>query len=326
MRTVERCISAVLTVLVALTAMGASLLGTTRPASAATSGLPRTGALFGAAVSTRPGQDVRTGVTDLESHLGRRMDVHRLYDSWDDPQPNALAAWDATSGRTPVLSIKAQRHNGSVVPWASIAAGREDAAIRAQANGLKRLNVPLFLALHHEPENDARNGTPASYIGAWRHYVSVFRALHVTNVKFTWIMMASSFGQGARKAASYYPGDSYIDVVGGDGYNWYGTQPGKRWRSLADALAPFYAWGTAHHKPLMVAEWGTLEDRAVPGRKAQWLADAAASLKRMPAIKVVCYFHAPVVYPWWVDSSPSALRAFAAMGHDPYFRTAPGSH
>jgi hypothetical protein len=51
----------------------------------------------------------------------------------------------------------------------------------------------------------------------------------------------------------------------------------------------------------MVAEWCSLEDSAFPGRKAQWLTDAATSLKTMRAIKMVCYFDSPLVFPWWVD-------------------------
>ena len=331
MRTVERCISGVraaAATLVAIAFFGAMVLGgaasagATEASAASLPIVPARGALFGAAVTARAGQDYYSAMTDLESDLGRKLDVQRLYTFWDDPQPNQIAVWDTASGRTPVLSIKAARRDGSAVRWADIAAGRQDAAIRAQAAGLQSLNGPIFLSLHHEPENDPGNGTPADYAAAWRHYVSVFRSMGVSNVAFTWILMAWSFVTPA-VADSYYPGDDVVDYLGADGYNWYGTSPDKQWRSLADALGPFYAWGSAHHKPLMVAEWGTLEDPAVPGRKAAWLTDAAAALQTMPAIKVVCYFHAPVTFPWWVDSSQSSLQAFAAMGNDPYFRTVP---
>ena len=69
----------------------------------------------------------------------------------------------------------------------------------------------------------------------------------------------------------------------------------------------------------MVAEWCSLEDSAFPGRKAQWLTDAATSLKTMRAIKMVCYFDSPLVFPWGVDPSRSSLRTFAAMGRTPIY-------
>jgi len=57
-----------------------------------------------------------------------------------------LLAAQQPSGRTPVLSIKAARRDGSAVRWADIAAGRQDTAIRAQAGGLqslKRADLPV---------------------------------------------------------------------------------------------------------------------------------------------------------------------------------------
>ncbi len=284
--------------------------------------VPAHGALFGAAVSNRPDLDVKASTLDLEGQIGRKLDVHRLYDVWDDPQPGPMTSWTVAGGRTPVLSIKASRRDGSVVRWADIAAGREDPQIRAQARGLKALNAPLFLSLQHEPENDPGNGTAADYVAAWRHYVAVFRSENVTNVSFTWILMAWSF-ERATIADSFYPGDDVIDWVAADGYNWYGTSADKPWRPLGDAISGFYDWGTAHHKPMMIAEYGSLEDPQTPGRKAAWITDAAAAIKTMPGIKAVLYFHSPVGYPWWIDSSASAVAAFADMGHDPYFRTLP---
>lgn len=284
--------------------------------------LPAQGALLGSAVSGRPGIDVKTSVGQLEGSMGRKLDVHRIYDVWDDPQPNSITSWTVANGRTPALSIKADRRNGSTVRWASIAAGQEDATIRAQARGLKALNAPLFLALHHEPENDPGHGTPAEFVAAWRHYVNVFRAEGASNVSFTWIMMAWSFERSSI-ADSFYPGDDVVDILAADGYNWFGTAPDKEWRSLAAALDAFASWSAPHGKPLMVAEYGTLEDPAVPGRKAAWIAEAAAAMKAMPGLKVALYFHAPVEFPWWIDSSPSSVDAFAAMGRDPYYHTVP---
>ncbi len=285
--------------------------------------VPPHGVLLGAAVSGRPGSSAKSSVTDLEAEIGRKLDVHRLYDVWDDPQPGPMTSWTVAGGRTPVLSIKASRRDGSVVRWADIAAGREDPQIRAQARGLKALNAPLFLSLQHEPENDPGNGTAADYVAAWRHYVAVFRSENVTNVSFTWILMAWSF-ERPTIADSFYPGDDVIDWVAADGYNWYGTSADKPWRPLGDAISGFYDWGTAHHKPMMIAEYGSLEDPQTPGRKAAWITDAAAAIKTMPGIKAVLYFHSPVGHPWWVNSSASSTAAFATMGGDRYFSATGG--
>ncbi len=275
--------------------------------------VPASGVLFGAAVAPRNGDSRREVFTGLEASAHRPFDLQRLYDSWTDHQPDALTAWTAAQGRIPLLSIKAARGR-TAVSWARIASGAEDAQIRAQADGLKGLHSQLFLAFHHEPENDRASGTPAQYAAAYRHYVNVFRSRGATNVVFVWIMMAGSFSGSHSKALAYYPGDAYVDWIAADGYNWYGAKRGKQWRSFADTFIDFKRFGDAHGKPLMIAEFATLEDRHDPGRKAAWLNDATATIRSWPSLKAVSYFHSPIRYPWWVDTSASSTAAFATMG------------
>lgn len=133
--------------------------------------------------------------------------------------------------------------------------------IRAQARAAAARHAPLLLSFGHEPENE-RNGSPAAYVVAWRHYVAVFRAEHATNVRFVWILMASRFHpRGGRiPAAAYYPGDDVIDWLAVDGYNWFGWRS-DTWRPFTDVFADFVDWATPHRRPLMVAEWGSLKTR-----------------------------------------------------------------
>ena len=70
--------------------------------------------------------------------------------------------------------------------------------IRAQARASAGTHAPLLLSFGHEPENDRNDGPPA-YVAAWRRYVAVFRAEHATNVRFVWILMASSFHPHGRR-------------------------------------------------------------------------------------------------------------------------------
>jgi beta-mannanase len=202
------------------------------------------------------------------------------------------------------------------VSWADIAAGKQDAAIITAAKQLKALGTPVMLAFQHEPENDT-NGTTdtaASYVGAWRRVVTVFRSEGVSNVSFVWIMMASTFSStGAANA--FYPGDSYIDWVAADGYNWAYNQPGQPWRSFQDTFTNFYAWGSAHPKPLMVGETGTMDDPSDPTRKGQWLSNIPAALKTWPKIKAVVYFDASG---WRYDYTTLDLTGFQTLAASSY--------
>ena len=73
----------------------------------------------------------------------------------------------------------------------------------------------------------------------------------------------------------------------------------------------------------MITETGVQEDTSWAGgvnRKAQWFRDALTTLKGWPLVKVFCYWHSNVRYPWWVDTSAASLRAFRDISNDPYMR------
>jgi hypothetical protein len=273
--------------------------------------------LFGAAVGQRSGQKAAQAVASLEDQLGRTLDLRRWYSRWDDPQPASAVRDDAAHGRTTLLSILPRKADGSIVPWSSIAAGLQDTAIIGQADGLRDLDVPILLIFHHEPEYASGFGTAADYVAAYRHYVTVFRAEGATNVQF-----AVAYGAGTfTKSVDYwYPGDDVVDWIGADAYNFNACQPGlPPWRSLAQAAGAFYNWGTAHGKPLVLAEWGSAEDPNDAGRKAQWLADAWNTLQSWPNVRAAAYFDSGGTCPdWWVDSSSASLQAFVTLANSAY--------
>jgi hypothetical protein len=209
-----------------------------------------------------------------------------------------------------------------VVRWSDIAGGQYDADIDATAARIKAFAAPAFFVFHHEPEDEVgQSGTTQDFINAYRHIHDRFVADGVTNLSYVLQLLAFTFSQG--DADLYYPGDSYVDLLGADGYNWNGCPGhGDPWTSFKNVFQGFYDYGLAKRKPLFVTEWGSMEDPAVPGRKAQWITSAAATLKTWPQVKVVTYYHngpPATKCEWWVDSSPLSLAAYIGMGADPYF-------
>src|SRR4029453_3634080 len=85
----------------------------------------------------------------------------------------------------------------------------------------------------------------------------------------------------------------------------------------------FHAFGAAHHKPMMLAEWAGREDPADPGHKATWIDEASTQLKKCADIVGVMYFDADKGCARWVDTSASSLASFRAMAADPYFSPPP---
>ncbi len=300
------------------------------PASPATAPITVTGGvLFGgySSADAHNGRNRQLATAHLEALALRPLAVERVFYRWEDGCVTDDDKVSVGRGRTLLISWDAQHADKSLpaTPWAGIASGRYDAAIDRCAAALAGLAVPVFFTFQHEPETHlgtgaGNAGTAAEYVAAWRHVHDRLRVRGATNVTFVQILMAWTLRHG--RGDYYYPGDSYVDYLAADGYNWYGCsgQPGP-WNSPTQVFAPFYNWGVAHGKPLIIAEWGTGEDPATPGRKAKWISDLTAMVKGWPQIKVVTIFNSGRVPSCarYADTSTSSLMAYQAMGADPYF-------
>ena len=285
---------------------------------------PSTGILLGARAQPQPSDPVVTGDPDedallyLEAEIGRKLTIDHLYVHLGTPFPYARFAWDNASGRIPFVDWDVI---DPFYTWSQISAGKADKIINAEARAAAAYKRPIMLSFFHEPELGVpKYGTPAQFVAAWKHVVDRFRAAGATNVIWVWITEAKVFDQGA--ADGWYPGRSYVDYVGADGYNWFAARshPKALWRSVNSLFSSFYAWSVEKHVPAMIAETGCLEDPSNPDRKAAWFQSADAWLHTHPNIKAFVYFNTTWRWPWLVDSSPQSLAAFRALANDPLFR------
>jgi hypothetical protein len=287
--------------------------------------VPSTGAYLGASAMLRSGETRETAIERTESQIGRTLAIDHQFYKWNQAIPTAQESADVAHGRVPFVSWTAKRTDGTAVPWASIASGAEDAWITARADAVKAFGQPMFLVFHAEPYDESLKGwgAPSDFVAAWRHIVSIFRARGVTNVAWVQVMTSWDYAVAGRMD-QWYVGDTWTDWLAADPYNFF-TRDGK-WVSLKDVASPFYTWGSARAKPLMLGEWGSEEDPASPGRKGQWFDDARAWLKASPNIKAVVYFNNFADgYDWQIDTSSSSLAAFTGLANDPWFTVTPAS-
>ncbi|MEO7573132.1 MAG: glycosyl hydrolase, partial [Acidimicrobiales bacterium] len=290
--------------------------------------LPDDGALFGSHVpaDAHTGPDRRTAVQTFEANTGRVMALERVFYRWDAVFPNADDEWSRDQGRTLVMSWNTGRADGTFVKWADIAAGVYDVDIDAKAAALKAFGAPLVFVFNHEPNNGnnttgEKAGTPEEFQAAFRYIHDRFLANEVTNVSFGLVLMAITFKLA--EADRWYPGDAYVDILGADGYNWYGCNGfgGSPWANVRNVFTDFHDYGVAHNKAMIVAEWASGEDPLDPNRKAQWIRDGAATWKSWPEIKGVSWFNTGTNpgCPRYVDTTPESLAAYVEIGADPYF-------
>lgn len=265
--------------------------------------------------------------TSVQAQLGRRFGVERIYTNWDNPEPTPGVSAAASAGVVPILSIASQLSSGKSLAWSSIAAGADDAAIQAQAAGLRSVGAPVILTLDHEPELMGGKGSASDFVAAFRHYVSVFRASGATNVTFALITGQPVFVKG--QITSWYPGDDVVDWVAADGYNSYGCVQGNNpvWQSFSTIFTPVRTFAEAHGKPILIPEWASTEQPGNPAAKAQWITDATATLASWSDVRAAIYFDAPghagARCNWPLTSSSASLGAFAAAAAGPAFSAFP---
>jgi hypothetical protein len=290
--------------------------------------------LFGMWVNPVDGQTRRQAVEAMEDRIGRPLDIDHYYKAWNEPLIDEYAQWSSSQGHTLFINWKAVRatrtgsgtgRGAGYVTWASIARGAEDGWIRSQARDVKAFGRTVYIAFHHEPEDDRRTGTderagnPRNYVEAFLHIRRVFDRQGAGNARFVWVLMASTFRAG--DAEPWYPGDRSVDVVAADGYNWFGSKhPGSRtWGSFASVFHSAMSFASAKDKPFWVAETGVLEDPGDADRKAQWYEDASDTIRGWAALKAFVYFTGGR-YGWWPQSSSPALKAYRQLAQAPFFR------
>lgn len=158
---------------------------------------------------------------------------------------------------------------GSFVdPGALIVAGTLDIEIRALANVIKDFGDPVFVRPGFEPRpvqldpyQAGYSAGSASYTGAYRRIVDLFRDEGVKNAAFIWcaapltgVAMVQA-GEGPDPEPPWFPGDRYVDWIGIDVFlKGHFTEGGFGYASVSTMLDLADKW----KKPVILAETSAL--------------------------------------------------------------------
>jgi hypothetical protein len=192
---------------------------------------------------------------------------------------------------SPTDAAALAQHSLLLLSWtgtnsSAVASGTDDRLIRKRAREIKATAKPIFA---HE---------------------------HVNNVAWVWCPTAKGFQPGGN-AAAYYPGDREVNWICTDAYPGFGP-----YRSFSTTVQPFLSWASHHRKPVMIGEYG-VPLRYGPQQRAQWLREAAQTVRRNPQIKAFVYFDVdPLSAPgdgFALEPNSPALQAFRAMAGSHYF-------
>ena len=295
--------------------------------------MPTCGAWFGASTPSVDGRyDYTEGLAEYEAVAHSTPDILHFYKTGAAVFPTAAElAMAARPGRQHSLLFYNWKPSVTM-SWRAVANGDADAGIRTVAAGLRRTTLRMFLAIQHEPEDDARGPgsgyEPADYVAMYRHVVGVLRGQGVTNVVY--VMNYMGFGGWSDVVDAFYPGDDVVDWIAYDPYAHAGADDFIDLLDQGSGGWPgFYSWAVAKSPgtPLMLGEWGF--DLASQPASATALDGAAAMLRtRFPMLKALVYWNDTTDRYGYRLDQPSALgvaygQAFAGLAADPYFSQTP---
>jgi Glycosyl hydrolase family 26 len=227
-------------------------------------------------------------------------------------------------GSIPVLSWSSQAIPSTLsqpdFQLSDVISGRYDEYITDFAESARDWGHPFFLRFNWEMNGDwfpwaegVNGNAGGEYVAAWRHVHDIFAAVGATNVSWVWCPFVDP-GDTMTDLSSLYPGDSYVDWTGLDGYNW-GTNPTspRGWRTFDQLFRRTYdeiVESVAPGKPMMLAELGSSEHG---GSKADWIRD---TLTRIPTeyrqIRALLWFDKfDDNMDWPIETSAPATDAFA---------------
>jgi mannan endo-1,4-beta-mannosidase len=207
--------------------------------------------------------DSYAGVTAFANAAGAHPDVVMYYSGWFVPFPSKFATTAANEGAVPLVQM-----DPDSVTVAGIASGRYDGYLSAYAEAVRNYRDPVILSFGHEMNGTwypwgYRHTSPAVFVAAWRHIVSLFRALGAHNVTWLWTVNIINDAHGGNIPVpdQWWPGSSYVNWVGIDGYYLKPT-----W-SFAPLFGPtITAVRQFTSDPILIAETGAVPAAGQPAK------------------------------------------------------------
>jgi len=256
--------------------------------------------------------------------LGSGGDAAWLADLVDEPL--FVHRYGKLSGTVPVGKML---NLSPGVTWQTIISAKPGSQVYNNlvrwADTIKARGTTTLVAFSHEPEAQGSSwlGTPAEFIGAFRKFRTVFESRGVRNVEYTWQMTAYSFRvppTDPRYYMRWYPGDTYVDNVAVDAYNWYNCEHGTGvWKDLDILIDPAVQFARKKGKQFVLGEFSSQSDP----RRAQWISNAEAYFEaNRDTVHAVFWFqrvdegHADCRWP--ITSTPD-IKAYKAMAEGPIF-------
>ena len=239
------------------------------------------------------------GITAFTATTGVKPALVPYYSGWLEPFQTSFAAAAAKQGAVPLVQI-----DPSGISVAAIASGHYDAYLSTYADAVRAYRHPIVVSFGHEMNGywyswAYRHTSPAVFVAAWRHIVTLFRSLGARNVTWLWTVNAIDQRPSVPSPKPWWPGSSYVTWVGIDGYYLNSSSV------FASLFGPTIAAVRAlTHAPILIAETAAAPAAGQPAKIANLFAGV-----RLYGLLGFVWFDSVHVKDWRLHT-PAAIAAF----------------
>ena len=265
---------------------------------------------------------------DLEGALGFQFPILLRYSNFgqDNAALGAMLRHAAEERRTVELTLQTvpAPDGGNMV--LDVLDGQYDDWLAEYAGTVAQSRHPVLFRLGNEMNGDwcVYSGAslcrdPELYVRFYRYVYDIFRRNGaLANTIWVWNPNERSYPDYTwNHALCYYPGDTYVDVVGLTGYNNgdYYAETGEHWRSFGEIYdglcAQYDAWFA---QPLMITEFSC---SSLGGDKAAWVADMREHIGSYPRLRAAVWWDGcdfdtdgTPARPYYIDDVPGVTELF----------------
>jgi hypothetical protein len=155
-------------------------------------------------------------IEEFAQAAGRKPNLVGYYSGWAEPFEASYAQMIRKHGVIPFVQI-----DPTLASVSGIAQGDYDIYLRTYADSVRAFGHPVVIGFGHEMNASwytwGYGKVPAStFVAAWQHIVTLFRAQGADNVTWLWTLQADEPGTGP--VIDWWPGANYVNWVGIDGY------------------------------------------------------------------------------------------------------------
>jgi hypothetical protein len=185
------------------------------------------------------------------SNMARQQpNLVAYYSGWAQPFNVSYANMLHGHGAIPFVQI-----DPSFAKVPAIPAGTYDTYLRSYADSVRDYGHAVVIGFGHEMNGDwyswgYRHTSPADFVAAWRHVVTVFRDEGAYNVTWLWTVNQQR-PKGTQPIRAWWPGTKYVTWVGIDGYY---VRPSDTFRTVfGQTMTQVQA---ITNKPILLSETG----------------------------------------------------------------------